>query len=204
MHTTATTPALSRRLAALVLATAVSVVTLTGCELATEKSAKVRDKGSAKVVDGKKDLEKVAAEEATSETATLGDTVVVGDWEVKVTEVNLNADSTIARANMFNDKAKGRFVLVTWKATYTGAERTADAWGDLRWSFTTTDNKVHDEASAVTPADNQSWPTEARRGGTVEGQSVFDLIPAKTSGGLLTVEGYDDSFDTVYADFTVN
>lgn len=204
MYTITNTPVRSRRLTALLLATAISAVALTGCQVDTEKSAKVSDKGSAKVIDGKKNVANAAAEKQTPDTAKLGDTVVVGDWKVKVTEVNLNADPILAKANMFNDKAKGRFVLVTWEATYTGTERTADVGMDLTWSFTTTDNKIHDEAMAVTPADNQSWPTEARRGGTVKYQSVFDLIPAKTSGGLLTVEGYDDSFDTVFADFTVN
>jgi hypothetical protein len=133
----------------------------------------------------------------------LGDVVTVGDWDVKVTDMNLDATSEMNAANMFNDRARRQYVLITYEATYTGRERTADAWMDLTWSFTTSDAQIHDTASGVTPADNQSWPTEARTGGTVRGQEVFDLSNKLIEGGILTVESYDNDFDTVYADFTV-
>ena len=55
----------------------------------------------------------------------------------------------------------------------------------------------------MTPADNQEWPTQARKGGTIKGQTLFDLTPGTIKGGTVTVEGYDDSFETVFADFTV-
>jgi hypothetical protein len=127
----------------------------------------------------------------------LGDVVTVGDWDVEVTDFKLDATSEMRAANMFNDRARRQYVLVTYEATYTGRERTADAWMDLTWSFTTSDAQIHDTASGVTPADNQSWPTEARTGGTVRGQGVFDLSDKLIAGGILTVEGYDKNFDTI-------
>lgn len=149
--------------------------------------------------------------EAASETTapptptgpTIGDLVTVGDWDVKVTKVVLDAGPQIESANQFNDRAKGQYVLVTFEATYTGDERSGEAWLDLTWSFTTTDSQVNDQAMAVTQADDEEWPTEARPGGTIRGQAVFDLPKKLIKGGILTVEAYDASFDTVYADFTI-
>lgn len=142
-------------------------------------------------------------ENAAPATAQLGDLVTVGDWDIKITDVTLDAAEQMRKANQFNDKPKGVYVLVTYEATYTGPERTADVWADLTWSFTTTDNQIHNPAGQVTPADTEEWPTEARRGGTVRSQEVFDLDKALVKGGLLTVEGYDESFETVYADFLI-
>ena len=40
-------------------------------------------------------------------------------------------------------------------------------------------------------------------GATVKQQVVFDLQADLFKGGILTVEAYDDNYDTVYADFDV-
>ena len=134
---------------------------------------------------------------------TLGDLVTIADWDVKVTKVVLDASAQMNAANMYNDKPKGQYVLVTYEATYTGAERTADTFADLTWTFTTSDNKVNDQSYAVTPADDEEWPTSARTGGTVNGQVSFDLPKSLIKGGILTAEGYDENFDVSYADFAV-
>lgn len=141
--------------------------------------------------------------EPAETTAVVGDTVEVGDWSVTVTEVALNANEVIHRANQFNEQPKGQYVLVTYDATYQGGERTADAYMDLTWSLTGSDNKIHDEAYAVTPADNDEWPTEARKGGTVTVQVTFDVKPDVLTGAILSVEGYDANFDSTYADFAL-
>lgn len=179
---------------------------LTACT--TETPAKVKsDSTPSTSVDSDGDGD-VVVEEAEStdepeqpEVASLGDTMIVGDWEIKVVEVAKNANDVVHQSNMFNDKPKGQYVLVTYKATYTGDERTADIFSDLTWTMTTSDQQTHDQASEVTPADNEEWPTTARKGGTVKGQAVFDVQGNLIKGGLLSVEGYDDDYDTVYADF---
>jgi hypothetical protein len=131
----------------------------------------------------------------------LGDLVTVGEWDVKVTDVVLDAAAQMKAANMFNRPAKGQYMLVTYEATYTGNKRTADVWLDLSWSFTTSDSRIHDASSKVTPADTQEWPTEARTGGTVRGQQVWDVEKDLVKGGILTVEGYTKNYNEVYADF---
>ena len=136
-------------------------------------------------------------------TASLGDTVEVGDWSVEVTEVARNANSTIANANSFNDRPKGQYVLVTYEATYNGTERTADASWDLTWTLTGNDHKIIETDDEVTPADAEEWPTSVRLGGTVKTQVVFDIDPNMLSDGILSVEAYDANYDTVFADFKV-
>lgn len=144
----------------------------------------------------------VSTGEGVGVTHTLGEPMQIGDWEVRVTQVVKNANTIIASTNSFNDASKGQYVLVTYDATYTGAERTADADWDLSWTLTTNDAKIlnHDYMQ-VTPADYQDWPTEARSGGTVKLQVLFDVKPSVIEGGLLSVEGEDADLETVYADF---
>ena len=201
-----------KKIVAALLATTVIGIAAVGC--GGEQPAKVSDEGTSNVV--KEQADDVVVEEAestddlvveeaesTDTTASLGDTVEVGDWSVTVTEVALNADAAIRKANMFNEKPRGQYVLVSYDATYNGAERTADAWMDLTWTLTGNDGKVLDESSQVTPAEDKSAPTEARRDGTVSIQAVFDVKPRVLRDSILSVEGYDADFNTVYADFAI-
>jgi hypothetical protein len=169
-----------------------------GCE---EKPAKVTAHGTAKVKDGGK--VKPVGDDAPNENSTppvkLGDTVKVGDWMVRVTAVNTNANAVIHSANMFNDPPKGQYVLVTYTAKYTGHDRTGDPTMDLEWTMTTPDHKVHDTAMAVTPSEEgNGWPTETRTGGTVRGQEAFDVPAAQVHRSLVSVQ---DFLDDNYADF---
>lgn len=132
------------------------------------------------------------------ETAALGSTVRLGDWEVRVVKVTKNANKSIRKANMFNDKPKGQFVLVDYTAKYVGSERKADAQWDLSWSFTDAEQNVLDEASVVTPADNADKTTEARKGGTIKQQVLFDVEPKLINGGIISAE---NSTSSEYADF---
>lgn len=195
----------------------VALLALGASACATEEPAEVKSEGSAVITgdgnnpsesDAASDEPVVDAEEPDEvdeapELAKVGATVSVGSWDVKVTEINLDAGAIISRANQFNDPPKGQYVLVTYEATYTGNERMSDVEWDLSWSFTDTDQKVSDYASVVTPADDEEWPSEARKGGTVRYQVAFDVPSGKIKGGILSVEGTDDNYDTVYADFSV-
>lgn len=155
------------------------------------------------------DFEDVPTEptEATTtpvaEPSPIGTTGTVGEWEVSVTEVDEDANALLAKPKYYNSAPDGQFVLVTFEATYVGADRTADIQFDLSWTLTTTDQQVHEQADPTTPADHESWPTEARSGGTVMGQAVFDVDPSQLVGALVTVEGYDDEGNEVYVDFTL-
>ena len=131
-------------------------------------------------------------------TTAIGDLVTIGDWDIRITKVTQDADDIIAGANMFNDKPRGQYVMVTYDATYHGTERTGDVeMGDLWWTFTTPDQKVHETSWQVDPASNQNWPTETHPGGTVRAMEVFD-IKGPITPSLITVEDY---MLEEYADF---
>jgi hypothetical protein len=129
----------------------------------------------------------------------VGDTASVDGWKVTVTVTQNVSNSTARHWNSFNDKAEnGSFVLVDYKATYAGDERKADAMFDLTWTFGGTDGVVYDSASVVTEADNKSWPTEARKGGSIKSQVIFDVPRKVVPKGLVSVEGFEE-----FADFTL-
>ncbi len=150
------------------------------------------------IVDDTGDGELV--DDAPPPMSTLGDTYSVGDWDVKITKVTLNANSQIAHANMFNDKPKGQYVLVNYEAVYTGSKRTADVESDLSWSFTDAKQVVHDEASVGTPASAKDAPTETRKGGKVVLDLAFDIPTKQVKGGIVSVQ---DWVNDVYADFPI-
>lgn len=123
-------------------------------------------------------------------TASVGEPVAVGDWTVTVTEVIPNANDQIAAANEFNEPPQGQYVLVSYTATYGGAESSSDASFELFLSFAGSDNVIYQSASAVTPADSAAAPTEVRPGGTVTLDEVFDVPPEAIEGGSIVIEGF--------------
>lgn len=184
-----------------VLASLLLAVGVAACDDDNEAKVKEKGDGSAKIVDSDNDE---AAEPAAEDdnAAQLGDTVELGDWEVKVTNVQLNGNETIQSANEFNEKPKGQYVLATYEATYVGDDRTSDTMFELTWTYTGSDNQVYEPAPAVTPGDE--WPSEARSGGTVKQDAAFDVPKKAIKGGTLSVETYDDELENIYADFAVN
>ncbi|MDN5895223.1 MAG: hypothetical protein L0H93_14520 [Nocardioides sp.] len=145
-----------------------------------------------------------ADDEAPVEPSAIGEPVELGDWTITVTKVEKNADATITKANEFNDKPRHQYVLVTYQAVYNGEARKASAEDDMSWSFTTSEAQVLEEADAVTPGDNQNWPYEVRIGGTLKGQVAFDVDPSVYDGATLGVEGYDEEFNEIFVDFTLD
>lgn len=101
----------------------------------------------------------------------VGETALMGDWNVTVTKVTKPNTTQVKTWNMFNDASKnGQYVMADFTAKYVGHERTADSEWDLSWSFGGADGQVYDEASVVTPKDHADAPTEARPGGTIKGR----------------------------------
>lgn len=188
-----------KRTPLLVTAAAALVLVMTGGCGVEEPAAVVETADSPAGISSEGPADPAPETPEVPPTAAVGDTVSVGAWDVRVLDVALDANSAIAEANEFNETAAGRYLLVTYEATYTGPDRIGDSLIDLTWSFTTTDAQVNEQSYVVTPADDA--PTEARQGGTITGDVAFDLPPELVTGGTLTVESYDDDFDLVYADF---
>lgn len=131
----------------------------------------------------------------------VGTEVRVADWDVTVTNVNTNANKKIASISYYSGKPDGQYVLVEYKATYVGEERKSDVRTTLGWEFTGTDQVAYNPASVITPASSKNAPTEARPGGTVKLDVVFDVPKNRIDGGIISVEAYGFGSDD-YADFT--
>ena len=108
----------------------------------------------------------------------VGDTAKIGEWEVSVTKI-------------------GRAVQQECR----DRSRTADVGFSLTWKFGGSDAQVYDQAFIVTSSDGNAAPTEARPGGSLKLEVIFDVPVGAVKGGVITVEGYDESFDMQYADF---
>ena len=131
-----------------------------------------------------------AEEEAPAEAATvpLGVPAQIGDYEVTVDSMELDANETVAGANQFNEPPAGQFVIAQLTVTYRGAEEGMPGF-DLTAIFHGTDSRQYSDAdcSAVLPDDSMDSPT-LNSGGSDTFQFCMDVPPAAIEGGRLSVE----------------
>jgi hypothetical protein len=138
------------------------------------------------------------AEEATAETSEvvpLGVPAQVGDYEVTLDAVELNANETVVGANDFNEPPTGQYVITQLTVTYTGAEEGTPGF-DLTAIFHGTDSRQYSDTdcSAVLPDDAMDAPT-LNSGGSDTFQFCMDVPPAAIEGGQLSIEptmSFDD------------
>jgi len=138
--------------------------------------------------------------EPVSPTFALGEVARVGDWDVRITDIDRDATRLLLNVNQYNDPPRHQYVLVTYEATYWGDSPTGDAYMDLMWDFVGTDNLLYEETAVVNVADDEDWPEDARRGGTVTSQHSFDVPGSLISGGSIQVRV---TGDTQYVEFLV-
>ncbi|NEK59185.1 DUF4190 domain-containing protein [Geodermatophilus sabuli] len=131
----------------------------------------------------------------TAEVVPLGVPAQVGDYEVVVDGVDVDANATVAGANQFNEPPAGQYVITQLTVTYTGAEEGTPGF-DLTAIFHGTDARQYSDAecSAVLPDDAMSAPT-LNPGGSDTFQFCMDVPPAAIPGGQLSIEptlSFDD------------
>ena len=116
--------------------------------------------------------------EDESQVLALGEAATVGEYSVNVNAVNLDAGAQIAKANEFNEKAEGQYVLVDLSVVYNGDEE-GDAWLDLNPELVGSDASIYStsSATAVPAKPGMDLPTLAN-GGKGSYQVVFD-VPAE-------------------------
>ncbi len=126
--------------------------------------------------------------DATADVVPLGVPVQIGDYEVTVDAVELNADATVAAANQFNEPPTGQYVIAQLSATYLGAEEGTPGW-DLTAVFHGSDARQYSdsECMATLPDDAMDAPT-LNSGGADTFQFCMDVPPAAIDGGQLSVE----------------
>jgi hypothetical protein len=173
----------------------VMVVSFTACT--PEKIDSLTEDASGVVVEEIPDGIVVDADTTDTENVLpVGKVATVGDWDVDVIKVVKNADNIIQQTNQFNDRAKGQYVLVTVDAKYNGPAK-SDVSSDLSFYFLDNKNTIHNESYQVTPFDSSGEPTEARKGGKVSVQVLFDVPPSKFKGGRIGIEDWISSQDYI-------
>ena len=120
--------------------------------------------------------------------AAIGDTAAIGDWDVRILDVNLDASALVAEENMFNDPpAEGQsFVMWGVEATYTGTE-SGTAWIDLSWKIVGAEGNSFDSSCGVLP-DDLDDAGETFPGATVTGNVCISAETSQLSGGTILVE----------------
>lgn len=137
-----------------------------------------------------------AAESSAAGTRTnpaaIGATARIGDWEVTITDVDLDATAVVLEENQFNDRpADGRsFVLWSIEATYNGDD-SGTAWIDLNWKVVGAAGNSFgsgmDDSCGVVPDDlfnkGETFP-----GGVVTGNVCVSAETEQLDGGTILVE----------------
>ncbi|MGO2051566.1 hypothetical protein CIK76_13820 [Glutamicibacter sp. BW80] len=137
-------------------------------------SAAIDDAADGEVAAPEKVIEQAADE---SQVLKLGEAATIGEYSVNVSSVNLEADEAMAKANSFNEKAEGQYVLVDLSVVYNGEEE-GDAWLDLSPELVGSDSRIYSTSSsmAMAPKPAMDVPT-LTKGGKGTYQVVFD-VPA--------------------------
>lgn len=138
-------------------------------------SAAIEDSADGEVAAPQKVIEEANDE---SKVLKLGEATNVGEYSVNVSAVNLDADSAIAKANAFNEKAEGQYVVVDLSVVYNGDEE-GDAWIDLSPELVGADSRIYSTTSAMAvPAKPATDVPTLTKGGKGVYQVVFD-VPAE-------------------------
>ena len=133
-----------------------------------------------------------SAEGTRTTPAALGATARIGDWEVTITDVDLDATAVVLEENQFNDgPADGRsFVLWSIEAIYNGDD-SGTAWVDLNWKVVGSAGNSFgsgmDDSCGVIPDDlfnkGETFP-----GGLVTGNVCVSAETEQLDGGTILVE----------------
>jgi hypothetical protein len=126
--------------------------------------------------------------EESGDAVPLGTPATIGDYDVSVDSVLLDANAVVAGANQFNDPPTGQYVLATLTVTYNGTDGGMPGM-DLTAVFHGSDARQYSdsECSAVTPDDSMEAPT-LNPGGVDTFEFCMDVAPAALEGGRLSVE----------------
>ena len=138
----------------------------------------------------------------TADVVPLGTAARIGDYQVTVDAVELDANASVAAANEFNEAPAGQYVVTQLTVTYTGTEEGMPGW-DLSAVFHGADARQYSDAecTAVLADDAMEAPT-LNPGGTDTFQFCMDVPPSAIPGGQLSVEptmSFDDDERVYYA-----
>ena len=147
-------------------------------------------------------VEETATEDATEDATEmgtrenplpLGTVITMGDWEVTVTDVMLNANDAVAAENEFNEPpVDGRqFVMFGVDATYKGTE-SGNPWLDFSWGIVGSGGNTFsgggtDDYCGVIP-DDLMEEGEAFPDASVTGNICYSVPSDQVEGSTIRVE----------------
>ena len=125
-----------------------------------------------------------AVGESLNNPVPVGQAGEVGKWSVEVIGFTENANRTVARENMFNEKPKdgSQYVLATLRTTYNGRS-SADPFFDLEWAVISEDGTLFESPGQVLPKD-LSNVGNVPSGVSGEGNVDF-LVKSSAAGSLV-------------------
>lgn len=130
----------------------------------------------------------------------FGQAATVGDWSLRVTSVNRDAEELILAENMFNDPAPPgqQFLLVGIDAQLApGAEESSLFWTDISLKVVGPRALAYSQGNAecgVTPAELIDTP-EVFPGGRIQGNACWAARSSEIEGMVLMVESLFGSDD---------
>ena len=132
----------------------------------------------------------------------IGTSRTIGDWEVSVVSVDLDAADAVAAENQFNDPpAEGHaFVIVGVSAKYVGKE-SGTFWTDVGGKILGADGNTFSDRCGVIPEDLTD-EGETFGGATVTGNLCYSADAAQLEGALLIFEeslSFDDDGRAFFA-----
>lgn len=155
--------------------------------------------------DAQGDPDEAAASDEAEDEAALGTRtnplplstrIEMGDWEIEVVDLNLDATEEILAENQFNDPPEDgkQFVVFTVEATYNG-EESGLAWTDFSWGIVGSEGNTFDGSCGVIP-DALDETSETFPGGEVRGNVCLPVETAQLDGASIRVEDWLSFDDT--------
>lgn len=114
----------------------------------------------------------------------------VGDWNVAVVSVTLDATASIVDEDEFSDPPQegSQYVLATVDATYTGTE-SSTFWMDVTMKFVGGKGNTFGSPEGFAVPPNPLWNVEeAFTGASITGDALFEVPSDQVSGGVLMLE----------------
>jgi hypothetical protein len=121
--------------------------------------------------------------------APFGATAQIGDWQVTLLTVDLDAEERVLAENMFNDRAPEGFrhILIEVEATYVGSD-SGDPFWDLSWKLVGNRGNTFEDSCGVIPTPLRDGG-ETFPGGAVTGNICVVAPEDQLAGGAVIAEG---------------
>jgi hypothetical protein len=119
-----------------------------------------------------------------------GDAGSVGDYVVRVTTVNLDADAVVAKKRHGAEPSNGRWVVVTYDATYAGPDEGTPGI-DLSFKLSGGDARQY-SSQFCSELGGDSFDITLEPGGTATEALCFDVPPEAVGGAAIFAKGTFD------------